>query len=67
MINRRALRRSLGSRRVRREGTKTKAIRGTGGGVGQRVQKYRNFKWSHAKTRPSVLIERLIRQQADAV
>lgn len=62
MIDRRALRQSLGTRRVRREGTKTKAIRGTGGGADQRVNKYRFFKRGRAKTRPSVTLGRLIRQ-----
>ena len=61
-VNRRALRISLGSRRTRREGTKSKVIKGSGGGVGQRGQKYRNFKRANAKTRPSVLLERLIRK-----
>ena len=62
MINRRALRRKLGSRKQRREGTKTKAIRGTGGGANQRVNKYRNFKRSRATVRPAVLLERLIKK-----
>ncbi len=61
-INRRKLRQKLGTRKNRREGTKTKAIRGTGGGATQRVQKYRNFKRSRAATRPSVLLERLIQK-----
>ena len=64
MINRRKLRLKLGTRRSRRAGTKTKAIPGTGGGVSQRVNKYRYPR--NIQPRPAVMLERLIRQAEQA-
>lgn len=62
-MNRREFRRKLGTRRNRRAGTKTKAILRTGGGVGQRVNKYRYPR--NDRPRPAALLKALlIRAQA---
>jgi len=54
-INRRELRSQLGTRKNRRSGTKSKGVRGA---------MTRHFHRSRAKTRPSVLLERLIKAAA---
>lgn len=59
-INRRKLRASLGTRRLRRAGTKTKAIPGSGSGVNQKVQNYRHYR--RQRPRPATLLKALIRK-----
>ena len=67
-INRRALRRKLGSRTKRREGTKTNGIGHlSGGGRGKsghpsRKQCFRNPRPYRQQPRPSVLLNALIRK-----
>ncbi len=60
-INRRKLRASLGTRRNRRAGTKTKAIPGSGGGVNQKVQNYRHYRRQRPK--PAILLNQLVQKE----
>jgi len=61
VVNRRELRKSLGTRRTRREGTKTKAIPGMTR-PNKPTPQFRNpLPRRNGRVRPRVLLERLIR------
>ena len=62
-INRREIRKALGSRRERRAGTKTKAIPGAKKGAKGPSQRYRFPRWQ--KPRVSVRVEAAIRALAN--